>query len=63
VTSVSRFNRLVVMVTHQQSWHSVSRNDMWLRMIIRKVFPQGVKQNPRFCDKGGAKREDGGVAR
>lgn len=26
VTIVSRFNRLVVMVTHQQSWHSVSRN-------------------------------------
>jgi Rps23 Pro-64 3,4-dihydroxylase Tpa1-like proline 4-hydroxylase len=26
VTIVSRFNRLVVMVTHQRSWHSVSRN-------------------------------------
>ena len=26
VTVVSRFNRLVVMVTHRQSWHSVSRN-------------------------------------
>jgi Rps23 Pro-64 3,4-dihydroxylase Tpa1-like proline 4-hydroxylase len=25
VTIVSRFNRLAVMVTHQQSWHSVSR--------------------------------------
>jgi Rps23 Pro-64 3,4-dihydroxylase Tpa1-like proline 4-hydroxylase len=26
VTVTSRFNRLVVMVTHQASWHSVSRN-------------------------------------
>jgi Rps23 Pro-64 3,4-dihydroxylase Tpa1-like proline 4-hydroxylase len=26
ITIVSRFNRLVVMVTHQSSWHSVSRN-------------------------------------
>jgi Rps23 Pro-64 3,4-dihydroxylase Tpa1-like proline 4-hydroxylase len=26
ITAVSRFNRLVVMVTHQASWHSVSRN-------------------------------------
>lgn len=26
VTIVSRFNRLVIMVTHQRSWHSVSRN-------------------------------------
>jgi Rps23 Pro-64 3,4-dihydroxylase Tpa1-like proline 4-hydroxylase len=26
VSIVSRFNRLVVMVTHQHSWHSVSRN-------------------------------------
>jgi Rps23 Pro-64 3,4-dihydroxylase Tpa1-like proline 4-hydroxylase len=25
-TIVSKFNRLVVMVTHQRSWHSVSRN-------------------------------------
>lgn len=103
LTIVSRFNRLVVMVTHQQSWHSVSRNvtdrnrccvsnyyfsqhavggsdyfhvtsfrgrpeqpvrdlvlraDIWLRMTIRKVFPQGVKQNPHFYDKGGAKREE-----
>lgn len=26
VTIVSKFNRLVVMITHRQSWHSVSRN-------------------------------------
>jgi Rps23 Pro-64 3,4-dihydroxylase Tpa1-like proline 4-hydroxylase len=26
VTVVSRFNRLVVMITHRHSWHSVSRN-------------------------------------
>jgi Rps23 Pro-64 3,4-dihydroxylase Tpa1-like proline 4-hydroxylase len=26
VTVVSRFNRLAVMVTHEKSWHSVSRN-------------------------------------
>lgn len=26
LTIVSRFNRLVVMVTHQRSWHSVSKN-------------------------------------
>src|SRR5579883_1636083 len=26
LTIVSRFNRLVVMLTHRQSWHSVSRN-------------------------------------
>jgi Rps23 Pro-64 3,4-dihydroxylase Tpa1-like proline 4-hydroxylase len=26
ITIVSRFNRLVVMVTHKQSWHSVSRS-------------------------------------
>lgn len=27
VTIVSRFNRLVVMLTHRDSWHSVSRNE------------------------------------
>lgn len=26
ITTVSRFNRLVVMITHRGSWHSVSRN-------------------------------------
>lgn len=26
-TIISRFNRLVVMLTHRESWHSVSRND------------------------------------
>lgn len=94
VTIVSRFNRLVVMLTHKGSWHSVSRNvsqhdrccvsnyyfskrppvgdhdyfhvtsfrgrpeqpirdailrsDIWLRMLIRKVFPQGIKDNPHY---------------
>jgi Rps23 Pro-64 3,4-dihydroxylase Tpa1-like proline 4-hydroxylase len=95
-TIESRFNRLVVMVTHQHSWHSVSRNitdrdrccvsnyyfseypvgdadyfhvtsfrgrpeqpvrdlilraDIWLRMAIRSVFPQGIKENRHFYDK------------
>jgi len=93
LTIVSRFNRLVVMVTHQASWHSVSRNvaredrccvsnyyfssypvgereyfhvtsfrgrpeqplrdlilrgDILLRMGMRKLFPQGVKENPHY---------------
>lgn len=93
LTIVSRFNRLVVMVTHQGSWHSVSRNaasedrccvsnyyfssypvgdreyfhvtsfrgrpeqplrdlilrgDILLRMGIRKLFPQGMKENPHY---------------
>jgi Rps23 Pro-64 3,4-dihydroxylase Tpa1-like proline 4-hydroxylase len=93
MTLVSRFNRLVVMATHRQSWHSVSRNqahedrccvsnyyfsqypigsedyfhitsfrgrpeqpvrdfvlrgDIWLRMTIRKLFPQGIKENPHY---------------
>lgn len=96
VTIVSRFNRLVVMVTHPGSWHSVSRSqsdqprccvsnyyfsrepvggsqyfhvtsfrgrpeqpgrdlllrtDIWLRMMIRKIFPQGIRENPHFYDK------------
>lgn len=96
ITIVSRFNRLVVMVTHQGSWHSVSpsrttrnrccvsnyyfsrepvggqeyfhvtsfrgrpeqpvrdlvlRADIWLRMAVRKVFPQGIRENPHFYDR------------
>jgi Rps23 Pro-64 3,4-dihydroxylase Tpa1-like proline 4-hydroxylase len=96
VTIVSRFNRLVVMVTHEKSWHSVSANrtsrsrccvsnyyfskepvggheyfhvtsfrgrpeqpvrdvvlraDIWLRMALRKLFPQGVRANPHFYDR------------
>jgi Rps23 Pro-64 3,4-dihydroxylase Tpa1-like proline 4-hydroxylase len=96
-TVVSRFNRLVVMATHQGSWHSVSTNvtnenrccvsnyyfskypigereyfhvtsfrgrpeqkirdlvlraDIWLRLAIRKVFPEGIKENRHFYDKG-----------
>jgi Rps23 Pro-64 3,4-dihydroxylase Tpa1-like proline 4-hydroxylase len=92
-TVVSKFNRLVVMVTHRGSWHSVSRNvaqqdrccvsnyyfsnypvgesdyfhvtsfrgrpeqpvrdlvlrgDIWLRMLLRKFFPHGVKANPHY---------------
>jgi Rps23 Pro-64 3,4-dihydroxylase Tpa1-like proline 4-hydroxylase len=96
LTIVSRFNRLVVMVTHEKSWHSVSANrtnrsrccvsnyyfskepvdgheyfhvtsfrgrpeqpvrdlvlraDIWLRMALRKLFPQGVRPNPHFYDR------------
>jgi Rps23 Pro-64 3,4-dihydroxylase Tpa1-like proline 4-hydroxylase len=96
ITIVSRFNRLVVMVTHEGSWHSVSpsqttrsrccvsnyyfsrepvggreyfhvtsfrgrpgqpvrdlvlRTDIWLRTAIRKVFPQGIRENPHFYDR------------
>lgn len=96
LTIVSRFNRLVVMVTHERSWHSVSRNscsqnrccisnyyfserpvgdkeyfhvtsfrgrpeqnirdlilrgDIWLRMTLRKFFPNGVKENRHFYDR------------
>jgi Rps23 Pro-64 3,4-dihydroxylase Tpa1-like proline 4-hydroxylase len=96
VTVTSKFNRLVVMVTHQGSWHSVSKNlirenrccisnyyfskypvgaqeyfhvtsfrgrpeqpfrdlalrgDIWLRMMIRKLFPMGVKENRHFYNK------------
>jgi Rps23 Pro-64 3,4-dihydroxylase Tpa1-like proline 4-hydroxylase len=101
ITIVSRFNRLVVMVTNQGSWHSVSRNassqdrccvsnyyfsqhpvgpqeyfhvtsfrgrpeqkvrdmilraDIFLRMSIRKLFPQGVKKNPHFYNKASGRR-------
>lgn len=93
VTILSRFNRLVIMVTHQGSWHSVSKNvarenrccvsnyyfsrhpvgdaeyfhvtsfrgrpeqpvrdavlraDIWLRMMVRRLFPKGIKENPHF---------------
>jgi Rps23 Pro-64 3,4-dihydroxylase Tpa1-like proline 4-hydroxylase len=96
VTLVSKFNRLVVMVTHQRSWHSVSRNvsrldrccvsnyyfsenpvgdeeyfhvtsfrgrpeqpardavlraDIWLRMMLRRFFRNGIKENPHFYRK------------
>lgn len=96
VTVVSQFNRLVVMVTHESSWHSVSpsrtgkdrccvsnyyfshkpvggreyfhitsfrgrpeqtvrdlvlRADIWLRTGIRKLFPQGIRENPHFYDR------------
>lgn len=92
----SRFNRLVVMVTHRGSWHSVSRNrcdfsrccvsnyyfstepvggreyfhvtsfrgrpeqrmrdillraDIRLRLMIRRFFPLGIKENRHFYDK------------
>jgi Rps23 Pro-64 3,4-dihydroxylase Tpa1-like proline 4-hydroxylase len=100
ITILSKFNRLVVMVTHRGSWHSVSKNvatadrccvsnyyfseyaigeeeyfhvtsfrgrpeqpirdlvlrgDIWLRMMIRKVFPRGIKENPHFYKKGADK--------
>lgn len=96
VTIVSRFNRLVVMLTHQGSWHSVSRNragadrccvsnyyfspkppggkdyfhvtsfrgrpeqrlrdlvlrgDIGLRMLLRRMFPLGIRENPHFYKK------------
>jgi Rps23 Pro-64 3,4-dihydroxylase Tpa1-like proline 4-hydroxylase len=96
VTVVSKFNRLVVMVTHAGSWHSVSRNiaaedrccvsnyyfsqqpvggkdyfhvtsfrgrpeqpvrdavlrlDIGLRMMLRRIFPHGVRENPHFYRK------------
>jgi Rps23 Pro-64 3,4-dihydroxylase Tpa1-like proline 4-hydroxylase len=96
VTIVSRFNRLVVMVTHRGSWHSVSpnavqadrccvsnyyfsrcpvgdeeyfhvtsfrgrpeqpirdlvlRGDIWLRTMIRRIFPDGIKKNPHYYKK------------
>jgi Rps23 Pro-64 3,4-dihydroxylase Tpa1-like proline 4-hydroxylase len=96
VTIPSKFNRLAVMVTHQSSWHSVSRvaaaadrccvsnyyfskypvgeseyfhvtsfrgrpeqhvrdlvlrGDVWLRMMIRKLFPKGIKDNPHYYRK------------
>lgn len=99
ITLLSRFNRLIVMVTHQGSWHSVSRNisgqnrccvsnyyfsrepvggrdyfhvtsfrgrpeqplrdlllrtDISLRMLLRRVFPLGVRENPHFYDKNPA---------
>jgi Rps23 Pro-64 3,4-dihydroxylase Tpa1-like proline 4-hydroxylase len=101
ITIVSRFNRLVVMVTDEGSWHSVSpsltsrsrccvsnyyfsrepvggrdyfhvtsfrarpgqpvrdlvlRADIWLRMAIRKVFPQGIRENPHFYDRSSRDR-------
>lgn len=100
ITISSKFNRLVVMVTHRGSWHSVSKNiatadrccvsnyyfsmypvgneeyfhvtcfrgrpgqpfrdlvlrgDIWLRMMIRKVFPNGIKENPHFYKKDAGK--------
>lgn len=96
INIVSRFNRLVAMVTHQASWHSVSpngaartrccvsnyyfsavpvggvdyfhvttfrarpdqplrdlalRTDGWLRMAVRRAFPQGIRENPHYYDK------------
>lgn len=101
VTLVSRFNRLIVMITHQGSWHSVSRNtseqnrccvsnyyfsrepiggrdyfhvtsfrgrpeqrlrdlvlrtDISLRMLLRRIFPFGVRENPHFYDRDAAKQ-------
>jgi Rps23 Pro-64 3,4-dihydroxylase Tpa1-like proline 4-hydroxylase len=93
----SRFNRLVVMVTHEKSWHSVSANlsdagrccvsnyyfskhpvgendyfhvtsfrgrpeqpirdlilrgDIWLRSMVRRAFPKGIRDNPHYYKKG-----------
>jgi Rps23 Pro-64 3,4-dihydroxylase Tpa1-like proline 4-hydroxylase len=102
VEVTSRFNRLVVMVTHKGSWHSVSRNrvddyrccvsnyyfsrypvgdtdyfhvtsfrgrpeqrlrdallrtDIWLRMAIRRIFPQGIRENPHFYQQKDADKQ------
>jgi len=96
LTIPSKFNRLVVMITHQKSWHSVSKNiaqqnrccvsnyyfsqhpiggseyfhvtsfrgrpeqpvrdlmlrgGIWLRMMVRKLFPKGIKDNPHYYKK------------
>ena len=96
VTAVSKFNRLVVMITHKNSWHSVSENrstkdrccvsnyyfskqpiggidyfhvtsfrgrpeqplrdlvlhgDAWMRMALRKLFPQGVTATRHYYAK------------
>lgn len=96
VTIVSKFNRLVIMLTHQGSWHSVSpnrakeyrccvsnyyfsskppggkdyfhvtsfrgrpeqrlrdlvlRGDIGLRMLLRRMFPLGIRENPHFYKK------------
>ncbi|HEY1900568.1 MAG TPA: 2OG-Fe(II) oxygenase [Steroidobacteraceae bacterium] len=93
LTIVNKFNRLVVMVTHRDSWHSVSQNraqadrccvsnyyfsnrptgeqeyfhvtsfrgrpeqpirdlvlrgDIWLRMMIRRILPGGIKNNLHY---------------
>jgi hypothetical protein len=94
VKITSKFNRLVVMLTHRGSWHSVSRNrasedrccvsnyyfskhppigdtdyfhvtsfrgrpeqpvrdlvlrgDITLRMLLRRLFPQGIRNNPHY---------------
>jgi Rps23 Pro-64 3,4-dihydroxylase Tpa1-like proline 4-hydroxylase len=98
---VSRCNRLVVMITHRGSWHSVCTNladknrccvsnyyfskqpigseeyfhvtsfrgrpeqpvrdlvlraDIWIRSLIRKAFPQGIKENRHFYDRSGRKQ-------
>jgi len=97
ITIESRFNRLVVMATHNHSLHSVSpvvvdkerkcvsnyyfsseplessdtfhvtsfrgrpehkitdlilKTDTWLRMNLRKIFKNGVKENPHYYKKG-----------
>ncbi|RTY92344.1 2OG-Fe(II) oxygenase [Flavobacterium sp. GT3R68] len=96
ITIHSKFNRLVIMATHNQSLHSVSpvtyagfrrcisnyyfsktallasdnfhvtsfrgrpehkitdmvlQMDAWLRMIVRKVFTKGIKENPHVYKK------------
>lgn len=96
ITIVSEFNRLVIMVTHEGSWHSVSpsvaaedrccvsnyyfsqkpvggrdyfhvtsfrgrpeqpvrdvvlRADIWLRSMVRKLFPKGIRENPHYYKK------------
>ncbi len=96
ITIHSKFNRLIVMATHNRSLHSVSpvtfdgfrccvsnyyfsktplltsdtfhvtsfrgrpeekvtdvilQTDTWLRMIIRKIFKKGIKENPHVYKK------------
>jgi Rps23 Pro-64 3,4-dihydroxylase Tpa1-like proline 4-hydroxylase len=100
LTLVSKFNRLVVMVTRRESWHSVSKNltdhdrccvsnyyfserpvgrkhyfhvtsfrgrpeqplrdwvlraDIGVRMMIRRFFPKGIKDNPHYYRKDASK--------
>jgi len=56
ITIHSKFNRLVVMATHNNSWHSVIRDiylkmDSFARMQIRKIFKKGVVENPHKYKK------------
>jgi Rps23 Pro-64 3,4-dihydroxylase Tpa1-like proline 4-hydroxylase len=36
----------------------ILRADIWLRSAIRKVFPEGIKENPHFYDKDRTRRPE-----